>query len=154
MVGVKEAKEYLSRVETADTKINTKLDDLARVRELALKVTQTLRQDSVSGGGSQDKIGDAVAKMMDLEAEIDRAVDEYIAFKKEVGAVIDQLEVANQIEVLYKHYFGKWDKATKRTYYLSLEEIAEEMHMSYRNVCYIHGDALMAVAEILRAGDT
>jgi hypothetical protein len=149
-----DVKEYLSKVRLIDTKINTKLDDLARTKALALKVTATLRQDSVSGGGSHDKIGDAVAKMIALEAEIDKAIDDYISVKQEVSAVVDQLDNASQIEVLYKHYFGVWNEEEQRPYYLSLEELAVEMHMSYRNVCYIHGDALKAVGAILKERET
>ena len=145
-----DAKEYLSRVRLADTKINTKLDDLAQTKALALKVTSTLKQDSVSSSGRKDKVGDAVAKIVDLERDIDRAIDAYINFKKEVSAVIDQLDNASQIEVLYKHYFGVWSEEEQRPYYLSLEELAVEMHMSYRNVCYVHGAALKAVGEILK----
>lgn len=149
-----DAKEFLSRVKLIDARINMKLDDLAQTKAMALKVTQTLRQDSVSGGGSHDKVGDTVAKIVDLERDIDKAIDNWIEFKREVSEVIDRLDNANQIEVLYKHYFGEWDEKEERPYYLSLEEIAVEMHMSYRNVCYIHGDALKAVGEILKASDT
>ncbi len=149
-----DAKEFLSRVELIDMKINMKLDDLAQTKAMALKVTSTLKQDSVSSSGSHDKVGDAVAKIVDLERDIDRDIDAYIEFKREVSEVIDQLDNANQIEVLYKHYFGVWDDKEERPYYLSLEEIAVEMHMSYRNVCYIHGDALKAVGEILKARES
>ena len=135
------AKEYLKQVKMCDIHIANKLEDMAHLKDVVLKVTATWKQDSTSGGtGNQDKLGNAVAKIVDLENEINRAVDEYVDKKKQVSATIEKLQDPDHVAVLYKRYFQNetW------------EQIAYEMHCTYRNVCYIHGKALQAVEALLK----
>ena len=134
-----DAKSFLQQVELFDRHIDSKLEDLAQLRELATKITSTWKQDTVSGGSDQDKIGNAVAKIVDMESDIDRAVDEFVDKKREVSHLIEKIQNPDQVAVLYKRYF----------HYQTWEQIACEMHMTYRNICYIHGKALQAVAVLL-----
>ena len=55
-----DAKSFLQQVELCDKHINNKLEQVAQLRELATKITATWKQDVVSGGGDQDKIGYAL----------------------------------------------------------------------------------------------
>lgn len=134
-----DAKAYLKQVELCDTRINNKLDELSVLKSIALKVTPSLSHAPAHGSGGQDKVGDVIAKIIDLEADINRTVDELVDKKREISAVVDQIQNADQLSVIYKHYFQ----------FETLEQIACDMHMSYRNVCYIHGRALQRVAQIL-----
>lgn len=138
-----DAKSYLMQVELYDTHINNKLEELQRLKELTRQITTTLKQDVVSRSGNQDKLGDAVAKIVDLENEINEAVDAYIDKRREVGKLLERLDDADQISVLHKRYFE----------YKAWEQIACEMCMTYRNVCYIHGRALQAVDALLKEGE-
>ena len=135
-----DAKAYLRQIERCDKGINNKLQELARVKELATKVTCTLKPDAAFGGGNQDKLGSAIAKIIDLQNEINADIDEYVDLKKEASRIIGQVKDAAQMDVLHKRYI----------LYEAWEPIAEEMGFTLRNVCYIHGRALQAVAEILR----
>lgn len=135
----KAAKELLQQVKLCDTHINNNLEELSRLKDMVTHITATWKGDVVSGGGNQDKLGDAIAKIIDLEAEIKQAVDEYVDKKKQVGAIIEKIQDPDQLQVLHKRYFE----------YMAWEEIACDMHMTYRNVCYIHGRALQAVSELL-----
>ena len=136
-------KWFLEQVKLCDTHINNKLAELSSLKDMVTHITASLGGEVVSGGSNQDKLGDAIAKIIDLENEINNAVDAYIDKKKQVGAVLDKLTDPDQIKVLHKRYFE--DK--------TWEEIACEMHMTYRNVCYIHGRALQAVSEILKGAE-
>lgn len=136
------AKEYLEQVKLFDAHINNKLDELERLKGLVTKVTSTWKGDVVSGGGNQDKLGDAVARIVDLQREVNQAIDDYIDKQKEIGAILDQIKDPDQLRVLYKRYFDG----------LTWEQIACDMHMTYRNVCYIHGRALQAVGRLLGDG--
>lgn len=136
------AKEYLEQVKLFDAHINNKLDELERLKALVMKVTSTWKGDVVSGGGNQDKLGDAVARIVDLQHEVNQAIDDYIDKQKEIGAILDQIKDPDQLRVLYKRYFDG----------LTWEQIACDMHMTYRNVCYIHGRALQAVGRLLGDG--
>ncbi len=134
-----DAKAYLKQVKLCDTRINNKLDDLSVLKSIALKVTPSLSHAPGHSSGGQDKVGDVIAKIIDLEADINRTVDELVDKKREISAVVDQIQNPDQLSVLYKHYFQ----------FETLEQIACDMHMTYRNVCYIHGRALQKVAQIL-----
>lgn len=134
-----EAKEYLEQIKLWDKRINCKLEELDRLNALAFKVTSSLKQVAVFGGGTQDKIGDAVSRIVDLQQEINDDIDKYCDKKAEVRALIDKVNDPDQLEVLSKRYL----------LYETFEQIACEMAFTYRNVCYIHGRALQTVAELM-----
>lgn len=132
------AQEYFLQVKMCDTHINDKLEELAMLQDMVTKITASYSIES-GGGGNQDKLGDAVAKIIDLQTEINEAVDAYVDKKREVSRTLEQIQDADQVAVLHKRYFlcEPW------------EQIACEMNMTYRNVCYIHGKALDAAKELL-----
>lgn len=134
------AKDFLKQVRLCDIHINNKLEEKARLQALALKITSSWSSDHVSGSGEQDKMGDAVSKIIDLDKEIDKSIDEYIGKKKEVIIVLEKIQNPDQLDILYKRYIQ----------YETFEQISNEMSMSYRNVCNIHGKALQSVNEILK----
>lgn len=145
-----DVKAYLKQVRIYDTHINGKLEELARLNDLAFRVTSELKPDVVScGGGNHDKVGDAACKIVDMENEINKAIDALVALKKEISAVIDQIDDPIQLKMLYLMYFGEFDADTHETNYLTLMEVAVRLRTSYRNACYIHGAALQAVAKVL-----
>lgn len=137
-----DAKAYLRKIELADVHINNKLNDLHKLRSMVTKITSTISEVAVTGSGGQDKLGDAVAKIVDLQEEINRKIDSYVDLKREVSAVLEQIQDPDQVKVLHKRYFE----------YKPWEMIACEMNYSYRNVCYIHGKALQAVEALLEGG--
>lgn len=130
------AKEYLLQYHDADREINVKLDQIHRLRELACKTTSTLTPDKVQTD-TQNKTEIIVAKIVDLENEVDSEIDSLGEIRREVQGVIDQVPNAAQREVLVRRYMigQTW------------EQIAVELNYTYRNVCYIHGRALHAVSE-------
>lgn len=133
------AQEFLKQVRLYDIHINNKLEEKARLEALAQKITSAWGGEHVSGSGKLDKLGDAIAKIIDMEREIDRAVDAFEDKKQEVKSVLEKIQNADQLEVLYKVYIQ----------YESLEKVACEMNMTYRNACYIHGRALQTVESLM-----
>lgn len=137
-----DAKHYLMQVELYDTHINNRLEELNRLKTLTTQITSNIKPVPVSGSGGKDKLGNAVAKIVDLENEINAAVDAYIDKRREVGKLLERLEDSDQIKVLHKRYFE----------FKPWEQIAIEMNFTYRNVCYIHGRALQAVDKVRKEG--
>lgn len=135
-----EAQEYLLQVKRLDANIDSRLEQVAHLKAMTLKITTTLKQDVVSGSGNQDKIGDAISKIIDLENEINQKIDEYVDKKREISRVIGAVKDPDQMAVLQKRYL----------LYEPWEQIALEMHCTYRNVCYIHGRALQAVEKLMK----
>lgn len=136
----KKVKEYLEEIQLCDKKINNMIEELSRLNALAFKVTSSLKQVAVFGTGTQDKVGDAVARIVDMQRDINDEIDKFCDKKAEVRAIINQVKDPDQLDVLSKRYL----------LYESLEQIACEMGFTYRNVCYIHGRALQTVAELMK----
>ena len=87
-----EAKQYLRKVKLCDTHINNKLRELEDLKAMVTKITATWKDDVVSGGGrSQDKLGDAVSRIVDLQKEINQEIDNYVDMKREIKGIIDQI---------------------------------------------------------------
>lgn len=133
------AKEYLQKMRMYDARIESKLLEVQQLKAMITKITPTLKADVVSSSGNQDKLGDAVAKIVDLENEINKDIDCYIDLKREVKAKLEKLTNPNYYKVLEKRYVQ----------YYTFERIATEMHYSYRNITKLHGRALQAFEKIL-----
>lgn len=132
-------KKYLQQIRLYDARIDTKLEDLHHLKEMVTKITPVLKDDVVSGGGNQDKLGDAIARIIDLEAEIDRDIDRYVAAQQEISATLDKLNDPDQLHVLHMRY------VQNKTW----EQIAHEMGFCYRWICTLHGRALQEIEKIL-----
>lgn len=135
-----DAKRYLQQIRLYDSRISAKLEELQHTKEMALRVTPTLKKDAASGTGTQDKLAEAVAKIVDLEATINEDISRYIAARQEISAVIDKLSDPDQLQVLHMRYVQ----------YKTWEQIACDMGFSYRWVCTIHGRALQQVENFLK----
>lgn len=134
------AKDYLRQVIICDAHINSKLEEVSRLRDLATKITSSIKPDAVSsGGGMSDKIGNAVARIIDLENEINSEIDRLVDLRNDVESVLSLIKNEKQYAVLQKRYiqFKTW------------EQIAEEIGYSYYGVCKLHGRALQTVEAIL-----
>lgn len=137
-----DAKAYLVQVELYDRHINNKLEELVRLKELTRQITSTLKQDVVATSGGKDKLGEAIAKIIDLETEINDAVDAYIDKRRDVDRLLNRLRDPDQVTVLHKRYFE----------FKPWPQIAKEMHMAERTVQYTHGRALQSVRLLLANG--
>lgn len=132
------AKAYLQQIRKCDRMIENKLSEIDSLRGLAESVTGTWKEDVVQGCGASDKLGDTVAKIVDLQNEINADIDKLVDLKEEVMKVIDQIDDPF-CDLLYKRYFQfkKW------------EVIAVEMGYTFRHVTRMHGEALKKVNDVL-----
>lgn len=136
---VTSARRYLSMIGQCDARIESKIAECEALYEMITRITPTLKQDVVSGGGSQDKIGSAVAKIVDLQEEINKEIDKYVDLKREASALLEKLENPLHYQVLHKFYIlGE-----------SFEQIAIEIRYTYRWVHILHGRALQAFQKVL-----
>lgn len=133
------AHEELKQILLDDAKINSKLEELARLKSLATKVTSVMEGETVSRSRNLDTLGEAVARIIVMQEEINALIDSYVDRKAYYSKIIDGLNNAAQIRVLYGHYYsGK-----------SFQQIADELGYTRRNICYIHGDALRTVEQMI-----
>ena len=129
----------LNDIPLHDAKINSKLEELHRLKELATKATSLVGCEVVSRTRNPDTMVDTIVKIVDMQNEVSSMIDLYIDAKYYYSRVIDSLDDPMQIKVLYDHYFsGK-----------PLRQIAEETGYSHRNICYIKRKAMEAVEKII-----
>jgi seryl-tRNA synthetase len=126
------AKEYLSQAYHIDQRINSKLEQVQSLRELVTKATATLSDAPPSGSRNVARMSDIIAKMVDLEEEINADIDDLVDLKAEITAAIKALDNPDYAMVLELRYlcFKPW------------EEIASAMHYHSKYIYELHRNAL------------
>jgi DNA-directed RNA polymerase specialized sigma subunit len=129
--------------------LESKEEELERLASVAEKMTATMDGETVSRTRNLDPLGKAIEnkamkenEVEDLKKEIKQIQKEKEQLKAEheqraalYRSIIDNLQRPEFIKVLYGKYFlGK-----------TLRQIAKEINYSYRNVRYLHRDALKAI---------
>lgn len=128
-------KEFLNQYLNAEKEIGIKLDQIARLRELSTKTTQTLTPDKVKSN-SENRLESSVSKIVDIEREIGASIDQLERTRLQVESVINSVPNVNQRNVLRLRYISgmKW------------EQIAVKLNYDYRWVLRLHGKALNKIA--------
>lgn len=134
------AKEYLSRAYRIDQRINSKLEQVQALRQLAEKASAILTGTSIGSGGNPQRMEDTIAKMVDLEAVIDKDLKQLVDTKHEIITVIKCVETVQLQTLLELRYLS----------FLTWEQIADAINVTMRHVFKIHGKALGEVENIRR----
>lgn len=141
--------DYLGQVKLLDLKIQHKLEQRADLMaRAACNQSPTLTKDKVQSSPSGDRMARTVEKYVDLEREIDAAIDEYLTVKNRIITEIHSLNDARYVDLLMLKYVGQRDPKTLKVHYLRLEEIACTMrktngdHYSFDHIAHLHGEAL------------
>lgn len=127
-----ETKQYLNRISELDRMINNKLSELSQLKMMAYGVTAFNDGERVQASGDKDRLGNTVAKIVDMEKEIDKFVDQFVDLKKEILQMLSMLESQRHKQILFKKYFE----------YKSIYTIADELGMSDRGCKKAHKRAL------------
>jgi len=132
--------DYLNRIKIMDAKIETKTEELERLRTLAEKTTASAGGERVQASGNQQKLEDCVIKIVQAQNEINASIDRFVDYKKEAMELIDRACDADCIRLLYKRYFS----------YMKWEEIAVDMNYTYQWISGgLHQRALSQVQKAL-----
>lgn len=128
---------YLRQIERLDRMIQNKLAEIYQLKVTATSVTVAQKDVNVQTSGDKDLIGSTVAKIVDLEKEIDGLVDEYINKRKKIISQIDAMEEVDLYNVLAERYIAR------RTW----GDIELSMNMSHRYLMSVHKRALKEFEE-------
>ena len=130
------AKEYFQQIRKIDLLIQNKLEQAQEVRsKLEVQGINFESDGSTSATRNVTKMNDLIVSVVTLEDEINQQIDLLINKKREVMELIDSLDNVDEISLLYKRYFN----------YMSWEEIAVNMKISYRQTHRLHGRALRSM---------
>jgi hypothetical protein len=134
------AKEYLGQAYRIDQRINSKIEQIRSLHELAAKATSTLSDAPRSASPNLQPMEDIIAKIVDLETEINRDVDALVDVKRDMVALIKQVENLEQQTLLELRYlcFKRW------------EQIAADMSYSIQHTFRLHEQAQKCVAYLAK----
>lgn len=129
-----EKKCYLNRYLNLDREISLLFEELTRYKALSTRMTAVLTA-SRPGGLPEDRLQVSVDRIAEVEDCINRKIDEWASVRDSIVSVIDTVDDPRLRTLLLSKYIrGK-------TY----EQIALEMHYSWRHVMRLHNKALDAV---------
>ena len=126
------AKEYLSQAYRLDQRINSKIEQVASLNDLATKCTSTLTGMPRNPNRASSTMADAVGKIIDLQNEINQDIDRLVDLKREIVAVIKAIENPEYQTLLEKRYLC----------FLTWEKIAVDMGYDLRWLYRVHKRAL------------
>ncbi|MGI6040982.1 MAG: hypothetical protein ACOYBH_02000 [Candidatus Alectryocaccobium sp.] len=132
------AKQYLGQIRILDIKIRQRQREAAELK-LATTCTGSIsaQGEKVQTSASGDKLLNAVARYVDLEAEIQGMIKDMQKRRHKIIAEIQDLDDARYIQVLFKRYVE----------YKKFELIAVEMGYDFVWVRKLHKQALMQFEE-------
>ena len=130
-------KDYLSQAYRIDQRINSKLAQVMSLRDLLGKATGTLSGAPKAATPNPHSMEDTIAKMVDLENEINDDIDALVDLKAEIMRRIKRVENTEYQTILELRYlcFKRW------------EEIAVEMGYSLRRLYELHDCALEEISK-------
>jgi DNA-directed RNA polymerase specialized sigma subunit len=128
-------KQYLKQARYLDERINTKLEQVSSLHDLATKATSTL--SDMPGGPTRNthRMEDIIIKILMLENEINSDIDRLVDLKDEILSVINEVDDFESRLILEKRYINleSWEK------------IADELNTSTPNISRLHDKALRKV---------
>lgn len=124
--------KYLKRYINLDREIERKLEEVARLRSKLTRVTEVFTAEPKGGGSIYGKTEEILAKIVDLENEIDVDIDRLVAIRDGIKTIIEAVEDDRERLLLqYRYLDGK-----------TFEKIAVEMNYSWRQIHRLHSQAL------------
>lgn len=133
------AKEYLGQAYRLDQRINSKLQQIESLRSLTQKVTASYDGEPVSHTRNVSSLEDTIIRLMEAEEQINRQIDELVALKMNIAALIDKVRNESYRLILEKRYlcFLPWD------------QIAADLHYSRRWTLDRHDRAVEVVEKLM-----
>ncbi len=129
------AKQYLKQARFLDERINSKIEQVSSLHELATKATSTLSDMPGSPTRNTHRMEDIIIKILMLENEINMNIDELVDLKDEILSVINAVDDSDSRLILEKRYINlePW------------EEIAIALNTSLPNIYRMHDRALKKI---------
>ena len=131
------AKDYFAQIRKTDRLIKRLTDTVVTLRSSLTSQSYELNPDKVQTSGPKNTLEETVARIVDLEADINRRIDELVDMKQEAFTVINRIPDLDQQNILIGRYIQlkKW------------EDIALELKFSIHWVYELRGKGLLAFSQ-------
>lgn len=131
-------RQYLSQIEKYDNLIHNKIIEEEQLNILSMSVKSIPMGEKVQSSSKQDPMGDMVAKIIDLRAEISKMATDFLEQKQEIIRTIEEVEDTILYAILFKRYVE----------YKTLLSIADELGYSEVTIKRLHLKALKEIKNI------
>ncbi len=128
------AQDYFNQAYRLDQRINSKIEQLSTLNDLALKATATYTGMPHSPNKGSQAMANTVDRIIDLQNEINRDIDALVDLKAEIRTVIDSVDGTDLRLILEERYLN-WKP---------WEQIAVTLGYNLRYVHKLHKQALDA----------
>jgi len=132
-------KEYLDQARYLDMRINSKMQQVESLNELATKATSTITGMPRTPSPATSLMAEAIEKIIDLQAEINCDINELVNLKQGILNTIKAISNIEYQTILEKRYlcFHSWQR------------IAVAMDYDLRWLYRLHGKALDEAQKVL-----
>ena len=131
-------KDYLEQAKYLDMRINSKVEQLSTLNDLATKCTVTLSDMPRNPNKGTSSMEDTIIKIIGLQEEINRDIDNLVDLKREIMEVIKKVENVEYQTILENRYLS----------FMSWEKIAVEMKYSIQQIYRLRDKAQKEVEKI------
>ena len=133
------AREYLSQAYRLDQRINSKIEQLSTLNDLATKATSVMSGMPHNPNKGTSSFESIIVKIVDLQNEINSDIDSLVDLKAEITARINAVENTDYRLILERRYlcWATWP------------EIAVELNFSTRRMFQLHDLALEEIQKDL-----
>ena len=136
------ALQFLKQYRACMIRIRKLEEQIQSIDDLMSHITPEMSSDRVQSSHPPDKLGQLVAKKVDLETQLMGEIDMALDVMNEIEAVIDRVSPVGYQMILQKKYIeGK-----------TWEQVAEEVCYSSPWIWVLHKRALAEVDKILASG--
>ncbi len=127
------AKEFLEQVRYVDRAIDSKLEQIQKLRNESTKATSMVSDMPHSSSPNLQRLEDTIIKIIDLEHEINRDIDRLVDLKSAARTAINAMASPDERLILELRYLC----------YKTWPEIAGTMGVSESTLFRAHGLALL-----------
>ena len=99
-----DTKTYLNQIAVLNSVIRNKTEELQQLKGMTVSISTTQKEVNVQVTPDKDKLGSAVAEIVDLENDISEMISQALERRRQITTEISNLQNKNQYDVLYKRY--------------------------------------------------
>ena len=128
-----QTKKYLSQIDWYNRRIEFKVNELQKLREMATLIkTASLDDMKVQSGTKENHMENTVIAIADTQRELETLIQTMISKKAQIVSEIEEMEDINEYSVLIMRYVEC----------KSIREIASDMKYTEKNIERIHAKAI------------
>ncbi|MFP3153339.1 DUF1492 domain-containing protein [Lachnospiraceae bacterium ZAX-1] len=133
------AKEYLQQARYLDNRINSKIQQIQSLNDLATSCSTVISDMPRNPNRDGSRMADAVIKIVSLQEELNMDINALVELKREIMGVIKAVPSTEHQTLLEKRYLC----------FVSWEQIAVDLNYSIQHTYRMHDAALKEIDCIL-----